>query len=177
MFGRRIQRISLRAPANGRLHWLKRTSAAAYLSVIAFGVGCDDAGADTSPELIVRDFILRMRSVHGDPKQARAAMDLLWKSGRENLTQRAERASDTAGRPVAPEEMLVPERFSLRFEPKRYSTEVKGKWSRVTVTGENPKTQLVEVHCVLEGEVWRVALPFPELPPIEQRRTRPATKR
>lgn len=99
-------------------------------------------------------------------------MELLWEAGRKNLAERAERASDTAGRPVAPEEMLVPERFSLKFEPKHYTTEVKGKWGRVTIVGDNPKTELVEVHCVLEGGAWRIAVQFPELPPIEQRRKR-----
>ena len=89
--------------------------------------------------------------------------------GRKNLEERAQRASAVSGRPVAPEEMLVPSRFSLMFEPQSYVAEIKGKWSRVTVTGSNPKLELAEIACVKEEGRWRVALQFPPLPPIEKR--------
>jgi hypothetical protein len=65
--------------------------------------------------------------------------------------------------------MLVPSRFSVNFEPLHYSAEVKGKWSRVKVTGANPARELAEIPCLKEEGGWRVAIQFPPLPPIERR--------
>lgn len=131
---------------------------------------CDRGRIENTPEAVVEAFVDRMRSVHGDPVNGRLALQLLGKDGVDNLRERARRASAVSGRPVAPEEMLVPSRFSLNFEPVHYTSEIKGKWSRVTVTGANPKTQLAEVSCVKEEDKWKVHLQFPPLPPIEKRR-------
>jgi hypothetical protein len=118
--------------------------------------------------MVVRAFIERMKSVHGEPAHAKAALELVWSDGRKSLEERARRASAASGRTVGPEEMLVPSRFSLRFEPTRVSTESRGKWSRVTIFGPQ-QGQVAEVPCVKEKAGWRVAIEFPALPPIELR--------
>ncbi len=135
----------------------------------AFVLACREEQVDDAPERVVEELIERMQSVHGDPKLGAAAYELLWSGAKENLEERARRASAASGRPVKPEEMLVPSRFSLRFEPKTFTPEIKGRFSRVTVTGEEPSKQLVEVRCVKEEGKWRVMLELPPPPPIESR--------
>jgi hypothetical protein len=141
---------------------------AALCSVCVVLAACERQPADGSPEKVVESFIERMRSVHGDPAAGRRAVELLWSKGRENLEERARRATAAAGRSVAPEEMLVPSRFSLRFEPARSSAETRGDWSRVTLFGQSPQ-EVAEVHCVKEEGQWRVVLDMPPLPDIEKR--------
>lgn len=109
-----------------------------------------------------------MQRVHGDPKAARAAYELLWSQARDNLAERAKRAGAVAGRKVSPEEMLAPSHFSLRFKPHHYRATIDGAWATVTVRGEEPG-QLAQVKCVKEGGNWRVALELPPLPPIQKR--------
>lgn len=144
-----------------------------YLLAIAVPAGsfvaCKEEPVDARPEQVVETFIQRLKSVHGDPALGRAALELLWATGRKNLEERASRASAAAGRPVLPEEMLAPSRFSLNFEPKTFSAEIKGRHSRVTVTGEDVVKELAEVHCIKENGGWRVIVHLPELPPIDQR--------
>lgn len=110
-----------------------------------------------------------MQRVHGNPDSARAAYELIWAEGKQNLTERAKRASALSGRKVAPEEMLAPTRFALRFTPKHYAARVSGEWAVVTVTGEAPDTQREELKCVREDGSWRVVLEIPPVPPIQQR--------
>jgi len=132
-------------------------------------VACEREPVDDSPEQVVEEFIMRMQRVHGDPVAAKAAYELLWQDARENLAERAKRASAVSGTSVAPEAMLAPSRFSLRFKPRHYSVRVEGKWAAVTVTGEAPATQRREVRCAKEPEGWRVVLALPALPPIQKR--------
>lgn len=141
-------------------------AAALALSALA---GCREDGVDTDPARVVEAFVDRMRAVHGDPERGNLALELVSKDAAENLRERAERASAAAGRPVTPAEMLAPSRFSLQFEPVDYRAEIRGRWSRVLVTGANPKVEVAEVHCYLEGESWRVVLDLPPLPPIQFR--------
>lgn len=110
-----------------------------------------------------------MRRVHGDPKAARAAFDLLWLEARDNLAERAKRASALVGRKVVPEAMLAPSRFSMQFEPKRYTSQIQGGWAEVIVTGEAPDSQRRIVTVVREDNQWRVVLRLPPLPPIRRR--------
>lgn len=137
-------------------------------SVLLGGVaGCEEEASDGEPDRLVAEFIARMQRVHGDRKAARAAYDLLWSDARRNLAERAKRASDVAGREIAPEEMLPPSRFSLRHKPHRYEMRLDGDWAEVTVTGENGAVD--RVKCVREDGKWRVVLELPPLPPIERR--------
>jgi hypothetical protein len=132
--------------------------------------GCrrDPVGVDASPEAIVEEFVLRMQRVHGDPKNAREAYDLLWSEAKHGLAERAKRASAVVGREVAPEAMIAPTHFSLSFVPKRYVARVDGDWAIVTATGEAP-SQRRDLKCVKEDGRWRVVLVLPQLPPIQRR--------
>jgi hypothetical protein len=140
----------------------------ALLLVLVSASACQRAPVDETPEQVVEEFVARMQRVHGDSKVARGAFELLWSEARQNLTERAKRASDVAGREVAPEDMLAPSRFSLTFTPKRYTARVDGDWAIVTVNGET-ESQRAEVKCVREDGVWRVVMTLPTLPPIQRR--------
>ena len=137
------------------------------LPLLGVVAGCEEEPSDGEPERVVAELILRMQRVHGERKAARAAYDLLWSDARRNLAERAKRASDVAGRELAPEEMLPPSRFSLHHKPRRYETRVDGDWAEVTVTGEDGGVE--RVKCVREDGKWRVVLELPPLPPIEHR--------
>jgi hypothetical protein len=145
--------------------WLVATAFSALL-----GLGCrsDPVGVDASPEAIVEEFVLRMQRVHGDPKNAREAYDLLWSEAKHGLAERAKRASAVVGREVAPEAMIAPTHFSLGFVPKRYAARVDGDWAIVTAIGEAP-SQRRDLKCVREDGRWRVVLVLPQLPPIQRR--------
>ena len=116
----------------------------------------------------MQEFIARMQRVHGDPRAARAAYELLWVDARRNLAERAKRASAVAGREIAPEEMIAPSHFSLAYRPKKVSAHTDGDWSEVTVSGDNTSLSHV-VKCVREDGRWRVVLELPLLSPIQRR--------
>jgi hypothetical protein len=134
----------------------------------AGGVGCQSDVVDAGPEAVVEEFVTRMQRVHGDPKLAREAYDLLWSDAKRSLAERAKRASAVAGREVAPQAMLAPSRFWLSFLPRHYSAHIDGDWAVVTASGEEA-TQTQDVKCVREDGHWRVVLVLPALAPIEKR--------
>jgi hypothetical protein len=140
--------------------------ALAALSLLANGA-CEAEPSDVDPERAVAEFIERAQRVHGERRSARAAYELLWSEARRNLAERAKRASDVAGREIAPEEMIAPSRFSLHHNPTRYEARIDGDWAEVTVTSE--AAQVNTVKCVREDGRWRVVLELPPLPPIEKR--------
>jgi hypothetical protein len=129
---------------------------------------CESNGVDAGPDAVVEEFVERMQRVHGDPKSARAAYDLLWGDAKRALAERAKRASAVAGREVAPQSMLAPSHFWLGFLPRRYTAHVDGDWAVVSAVGEEA-TQRQEIKCVREDGHWRVVLVLPPLPPIQKR--------
>jgi len=145
-----------------------RAKAAAVLGVVALSA-CQNEPVDARPERVVEEFANRMQRVHGDPKAAREAYDLLWADARRNLAERAKRASAVAGRKIAPEEMIAPSRFALRFKPRHYESRTSGDWAIVSVTSDAPEAERQEIKCVREDGSWRVVLEIPPLPPIQKR--------
>jgi hypothetical protein len=139
------------------------------LATLLLAPACEREPVDARPEQVVEEFAQRMQRVHGDPKSARAAYELLWVDARRNLAERAKRASAVAGRKIAPEEMLAPSRFSLKFVPKHYTATTDGDWALVAVSGEGPEAATHNVRCVREDGHWRVVLELPPLSPIQHR--------
>jgi hypothetical protein len=152
----------------GCLSIVRRRFVVSVATAVALGFGCQTSPADEGPEAVVEEFVLRMQRVHGDDKVARGAYDLLWGEAKRALAERAKRASDVAGREVAPQAMLAPSRFSLSFVPRRYDARIDGDWAIVTAIGETA-SQRHEVKCVREDGRWRVVLVIPPLPPIQRR--------
>lgn len=143
------------------------------LLVVTTVGGCRREAVDEDPERLVAEFLFRMKRVHGDPKNGREAFDLLWAPAQKNLTERAGRASALAGRKLAPEEMLAPTRFSLRFEPRRLRASEQGDTAVVKVQGDPPQRETREIRCVREDSRWRIVLELPALPVIQKRSENP----
>ncbi len=133
-------------------------------------VACSKSVEEDTPERVVEAFIDRMERLHGDPKIARSAYDLLWQDAQKVLTERAKRASAVVGRNMGPEEMIAPSKFSLRFKPVRYQAKVEGERAVVAVLGSG-RGERHDVMCVLEEGQWRVVLDLPEPPPIRKRKS------
>lgn len=129
---------------------------------------CRERADEPGPEEAVQEFVDNMQRVHGDIERSRAAYALLSKNDRDNLADRARRASAVAGRTLAPEEMLAPSRFYLEFQPTRWTSKNVGNYSVVTAFGPSAD-QRREIRCVKEDDGWKVLLDIPELPPIERR--------
>jgi hypothetical protein len=156
--------MSARFPSEGR-RWLS----ALLLAAGASQMGCEAEAKDSTPERVVQEFIDRMQRVHGDPRAARLAYELLWVDARRNLAERAKRASAVAGREIAPEEMIAPSHFSLAYRPKKLTARTDGDWAEVTLSGGTNATPPHTVKCVREDGHWRVVLELPLLPPIQRR--------
>ena len=135
-------------------------------------VACSPSPVGSTPVEVVSAFVERMQAVHGDPQRGRLAFELLAKDARENLAERARRATAASGRQVNPEEMLVPSAFGLAFVPRSLTPEIRGDYARVTILGPAP-LERAEVHCVRENGNWRVQVDFPASPPIQAREPEP----
>lgn len=110
----------------------------------------------------------RLRRLDGDPTDAKAVFDLLSHRARDNLTARAQRYSAATGKTIAPEAMIAPARFQLRFEPQRYTAQIAGIHALVEIAGLL-SGQRALVPCVYEDNAWRVDLVLPHLPPVQMR--------
>jgi hypothetical protein len=117
----------------------------------------------------VRELLDRIDRIETDPTETRAVYDLLSSQTKQNLIERARRASTTSGRDIPPQDMLAPGRFSLRFEPRKMHTRIADERAVVDVTGIDPETDRAEVPCVLEDGRWRIEIPLPPLTPVERR--------
>ena len=127
--------------------------------------GCGRRAPRASPDGAVRELVERMRRVQGDLGEAKVAYLLLSKRAQQNLAERAKRYSAASGKAIAPEAMIAPSRFLLRFEPQRYTAHVGGATARVDVVGLRAGDR-ASVVCVFEDGGWRVDLP---LPPVQMR--------
>jgi hypothetical protein len=130
--------------------------------------GCSRRPPNATPDGAVRELVERLRLVNGDPGDAKAAFELLSKRTRQNLSARAQRYSAATGKAIAPEAMIVPSRFVLRFDPERYRAKIVGNHALVEVQGLSPGDR-AEVPCVFEDDAWRVDLNLPALPPVQMR--------
>lgn len=142
--------------------------ATASLSMLLTMPGCGSRAPSATPEGVVRDFVVRMRRVQGDPGDAKAVFALLSKDAQANLKARAERYSAASGKPMAPEAMIVPSLFFLRFEPLRYKARISGTYAMVEAEGALPEDR-AQIQCVFEEDGWKVDLKLPPLPPIQTR--------
>jgi hypothetical protein len=130
-------------------------------------LGCGREAEATGPDDVVREFVASMRRVHGDVASGEAVVRLLWEPARDNLKERARRASALSGRELSSGEMLVPSWFALHVSPERVDVREDGDWAEVTVSG--PGQDPVQMRCIKESGVWKVALELPPLAPIRQR--------
>jgi hypothetical protein len=130
---------------------------------------CQRKPPDITPEGAVRELLDRIDRIETDATEARAVYELLSSPTKQNLIERARRASTTSGREIPPQDMLAPGRFSLRFEPRKMHTRVADDRAVVDVTGIDPETDRAEVPCVLEDGRWRIEIPLPALTPVEKR--------
>jgi hypothetical protein len=129
--------------------------------------GCTPRPANATPEGAVREFIDRMRDVGGDPAASKAAYAVFSKRTRQNLAERAQRYSAASGKTIAPEAMIVPSRFIIRFEPQRMTSTVVGSHALVEVVGLGADER-AKVTCTFE-DGWRVDLELPPLPAVQLR--------
>jgi hypothetical protein len=140
---------------------------ACLLAALAQG-GCSRRPANATPDGAVRELVERLRLLHGDPLDAKAAFEMLSRRAKDNLATRAQRYSAATGKAIAPEAMITPSRFLLRFEPQRYVAQTVGVHALVEVAGLLPDEH-AQVPCVYEDAAWRVDLALPSLPPVQKR--------
>ena len=143
----------------------------AGLAALAMALwGCDSRVESQGPEEVVREFFTRMAQVHGNPADAKLAYELMWSKARQNLGERAKRASAAAGRQVAPEEMIAPSRFSMAFVPQTYQLgRRQHDLAEVIVSADQPSRRSEKVLCRLEDGQWRVVVRLPPASPITKR--------
>lgn len=146
--------------------WL---AAIVVVSALSFMSGCSRAAPDATPDGALRELLDRMEVAIEDPRAMNEAYDLLGKSAKQNLEERAQRASLVQGKRVNPREMLATGHFGLRFRPKGMTVRIEGDLATVAVTGSDPQER-AEVVCVREGGSWKVE---PELPPLSLQQHRP----
>lgn len=143
-------------------------STLACLLVSVALAGCEREPPNKTPEGAVRELIVRLDALHGADEDASLAFDLLSQSTRDNLAERAARYGAASGKQIAPQAMLVPSRFLMRFEPHDMTAQIVGAHALVDVIGREPQ-QRARIPCVYEEGLWRVHLALPELPPVRVR--------
>jgi hypothetical protein len=134
-------------------------------------LGCEERPAPRGPDVVVQEFLRGLRSAHGHPEAGAKVVELLWKPARDNLSERAARASALSGRELAPGEMIAPSWLSLALLPDQFEWRRDGDWAEVRVTSADGRS--MSTRCALEGGDWKVALELPSLPPIRQRPDEP----
>ncbi len=152
----------------------RSTFALAFFVVggLLFLLGCEEEpapqGPQDGPQVVVRELLSRLRRVHGDPQAGEKVAELLWEPARENLAERAKRASAVSGRELMRGEMLAPSWLSFYLVPERFEWRRQGGWAEVQAIAADGQSSTV--RCVLEEGEWKVVLELPPLPPIRQRK-------
>jgi hypothetical protein len=144
---------------------VKARAAALALLLLA---GCTRKAPDATPEGAVRELVLAMKQIDGDPARAKEAFDLLAKDTRDNLVLRAERYGAASGKRIAPEQMIAPASFVERFEARDLQATISGKYAVVRASGLLAEER-AEIPCVFEDGGWRVHIELPPLSPVETR--------
>ncbi len=139
----------------------------ALLLVLLTALGCEERPAPRGPDVVVQELLRDLRSVHGNPEAGAKVVELLWKPARDNLAERAARASALSGRELGPGEMLAPSWLSLGLVPDHFEWRRDGDWAEVRVSSADGRS--MSTRCALEDGDWKVALELPALPPIRQR--------
>jgi hypothetical protein len=145
-----------------------RTLALLVIALALALAGCGRRVPNATPDGAVRELVERLRRIRGDPADAKAAYALLSRRAQQNLAARAQRYSAASGKAIAPEAMIAPSRFLVRFEPQRYVAQISGSYARVDVLGLLAGER-AQVPCVFEDAAWRVDLGLPPLPSVQVR--------
>jgi hypothetical protein len=132
-----------------------------------FSMGCQKEATPSGPGDVLMNFVRQMRQVHGQAQDADQVVDLIWERARDNLKERARRASALSGRELSSGELIVPSWFALHLVPERAEARIDGDWAEVTLFGASGDT--VQARCILEEDGWKVALELPPLAPIRMR--------
>ncbi len=128
---------------------------------------CQQESAPKGPDVVLRSFVNTMRQVHGSKESADSAYEMMWEPARENLQERARRASALSGRKLSPGEMIVPSWFALYLVPESTDVRIDGEWAEVKILGTDGASTVA--RCKLEEGGWKVALELPSLSAIRQR--------
>jgi hypothetical protein len=146
----------------------KVASSLACALLLLAPAGCSRRPPNATPDGAVRELVERLGRLDGDPADASAVYELLSRRARENLAARAQRYSAATGKTIAPEAMIAPSRFQIRFEPQRYMPQIAGVHALVEVAGLLGGER-AQIPCVYEDAGWRVDLVLPALPPVQKR--------
>lgn len=136
------------------------------LTPALFSFACQKEEAPVGPAMVVTEWITKMRQVHGDEQAGQDVVGLLWKPARDNLTERARRASALSGRELSPGELIAPSWFALHLVPEKTEQRIDGEWAEVTLTSAAGES--VKARCIQEEGDWKVALELPPLAPIRK---------
>ena len=131
------------------------------VALLALLLGCSRAPEDGSPEGAVSLWLERAEDGRDDAESAKARYQLLGPAARDNLEERADRASKSLGKRVEPFEMLAVGAGGVRFHPRSIHAETKGESALVTVMGSGPN-EVARIQTVRTREGWRIE---PDLPP------------
>lgn len=145
-----------------RQAWLERLLRSELLAAL-FLSACARTPADQTPAGALDMFLDACEQSPRDPGAASRAFKLLAPSSRRALELRAQRSTALLGRPVSPEQVLVPGFTPLRFEISKTTTTLApdGNHATVEVLGPDPATQHAKVPMEREGPAWRIVLNIP----------------
>jgi hypothetical protein len=121
------------------------------------GLGCEERPAPRGPDVVVQEFLRGLRSAHGNPEAGAKVVELLWKPARDNLAERAARASALSGRELEPGEMIAPSWLSLALLPEQFEWRQDGAWAEVRVTAADGRS--MSTRCARARAAFTAADP------------------